>query len=123
MPPQWSTLYRLKTPVLEGPKKEDIFVAHLLVFEPLAMDEEVDVAGQLSRHHLTDAHPAEPPTLLCQPSTTRVISGHDHRFDAHNVTVTEREKEREKELHFDTRHMSETKSIIIRVTTTYLPKI
>lgn len=58
------------------------------------MDEEVAVSGQLSGHHLTDAHPAEAPPLLCQPSPTRVISGHDHRFHAHNVTVTEKERER-----------------------------
>lgn len=82
-----------------------ILVPHLLVFEALAMDEEVAVSGQLSGHHLTDAHPAEAPPLLCQPSPTRVISGHDHRFHAHNVTVTEKERETE-------RHMNGTSSRI-----------
>lgn len=71
-----------------------VFVPHLLVFEALAVDEEVAAAGQLDRHHLTDTHPTETPSFLCQPASARVISGHDHRFDAHNVTVTARKREK-----------------------------
>lgn len=72
-----------------------MFVPHLLVFEALAVDEEVAAAGQLSRRHLTDTNPTETPSFLCQPASARVISGHDHRFDAHDVTVTEREREKD----------------------------
>lgn len=56
------------------------------------MDEEVAVSTQLSGRHLADADSAEPSALLCKPAPTRVIPGHYHRFDAHDVTVTERKK-------------------------------
>lgn len=52
------------------------------------MDEEAASAQQLGRQHLAHAHTAEASTVLGQPAATRVVPGHDHRFDAHNVAVT-----------------------------------
>ena len=61
---------------------------YLLVLDALPVDEEVAAFRQLGRWHLAHAHPAEAAALLRQPAAARVIPCHDHRFDAHNVTVT-----------------------------------
>ena len=60
---------------------------HLLVFEALPVDEEHPLAQELGRQHPAHAHPAEA-AVLGQPAPAGVVSGHHHRFHAHNVAVT-----------------------------------
>lgn len=59
----------------------------LLVFEPLPVDEEDVASQQFAGQQPADAHSAQA-AVLRQPAAARIVSGHHHRFDAHNVAVT-----------------------------------
>lgn len=51
------------------------------------MDQESVASQQFGWQQPAHAHSAQA-TVLRQPATTRIVSGHHHRFDAHNVAVT-----------------------------------
>ena len=51
------------------------------------MDEERVSAQQFVGQQSADAHSAQA-AVLRQPAAARVVSGHHHRFDTHNVAVT-----------------------------------
>lgn len=60
---------------------------NLAVFKSLPVDEEGVASQQLRRQQPTHAHSAQA-AVLRQPAAARVVPGHHHRFDAHNVAVT-----------------------------------
>lgn len=51
------------------------------------MDEEGVASQELARQQPAHTHSAQA-SILRQPAAARVVSGHHHRFDAHNVAVT-----------------------------------
>lgn len=60
---------------------------NLAVFKSLPVDEESVASQQLWGQQPTHTHSAQA-AVLRQPAATRVVPGHHHCFDAHNVAVT-----------------------------------
>ncbi len=60
---------------------------NLFVFETFSVDEEGVASQQFIRQQPAHAHSAQA-AVLRQPAAARIVSGHHHRFDAHNVAVT-----------------------------------
>lgn len=60
---------------------------NLAVFKSLPVDEESVASQQLWGQQPTHAHSAQA-AVLRQPAATRVVPGHHHCFDTHNVAVT-----------------------------------
>lgn len=58
---------------------------HLFVFKPFSVDKEGVASQQFGWQQPAHAHSAQA-AILRQPAA--IISGHHHRFDAHNVAVT-----------------------------------
>lgn len=69
-------------------KIKTVFICtHLPVFEAFSVDEEGVASQQFGRQQPAHAHSAQA-SVLRQPAAARIVSGHHHCFDAHNVAVT-----------------------------------